>query len=180
LKKMIAAGSGNPMHYLAEPETNNRATAESAGGPTFRHYQQRQAFVTWLLADVARVVVARRARVDPGVDAGAAITVTADDISARDNGELATAAAAIAGTLLPLRDRQVIDDAELLRLVYKFAGEVADVPELLRRGRAAGALHSPLPDAGRPGHRDHRKRAHRVPGGVRSESNGHPAEPAKE
>ncbi|MEP7358603.1 MAG: hypothetical protein ABI847_15245, partial [Anaerolineales bacterium] len=60
LKKMLAAGSGNPMHFLAEPESSTRTTAEAAGGPTFRHYEQRQQFFLWLLADVARVCVARR------------------------------------------------------------------------------------------------------------------------
>ena len=31
LKKMIAAGSGNPLHFLAEPESATRTTAESVG-----------------------------------------------------------------------------------------------------------------------------------------------------
>lgn len=44
IKKMIAVGSGNPLHFLAEPESATRTTAEAAGGPTFRHYEQRQKF----------------------------------------------------------------------------------------------------------------------------------------
>lgn len=139
LKKMLAAGSGNPMHFLAEPESSTRTTAEAAGGPTFRHYEQRQTFFTWMMADLARVVVARRARVDPAVLADAPVKVAGADISARDNAALAQAAAQVAAAFGGLRDRQVIDDAELLRMIYKFAGELVDVPELLAAGRAAGA-----------------------------------------
>ena len=34
IKKMIAAGAGIPLHFLAEPESATRTTAEAAGGPT--------------------------------------------------------------------------------------------------------------------------------------------------
>jgi hypothetical protein len=150
LKKMISAGSGNPMHFLAEPESATRTTAEASGGPTFRHYEQRQKFFLWLVQDVARVVLRRRAQVDPSVDAGAPLKVTGADISARDNAELARATAAIAAAFSGLRDRQVIDDAELLRMVYKFAGELVDVGELMRRGAAAGPSVRPAPVQGNP------------------------------
>jgi hypothetical protein len=155
LKKMISAGSGNPLHFLAEPESATRTTAESAGGPTFRHYEQRQNFFAWLIGDVARVVVNRRALVDPALrhTAGAEgneaaisplgpfrprIAVTCADISARDNAALALAASQIAAAFSALRDRQAIDDAELLRMVYRFAGEIADVEALIEAGRRAG------------------------------------------
>jgi len=154
LKKMIAAGSGNPLHFLAEPESATRTTAEAAGGPTFRHYEQRQRYFSWLLRDVAQVVVARRAQIDPAVrlayattegrtnDEGrrtngslAPITASGADISARDNAELAQATAAIAAAFAGLRDRNLIDDAEYLRMVYRFAGEPADLAELLARAK---------------------------------------------
>ncbi len=152
LKKMLAAGSGNPLHFLAEPESSTRTTAEAAGGPTFRHYEQRQNFFTWMIGDVAHVVRARRALVDPrlmppspsGRGAGGEgerppIKVTGADISARDNAALAQAAGQVAAAFGDLRNRQVIDDAELLRMVYKFAGELVDVGELLAGGQAASA-----------------------------------------
>ncbi len=44
LKKMIAAGAGVPMHFLAEPESATRTTAEAAGSPTHRKFEQRQRF----------------------------------------------------------------------------------------------------------------------------------------
>src|SRR5262249_36913083 len=149
LKKMISAGSGNPLHFLAEPESATRTTAEAAGGPTFRHYEQRQNYFLWLLADVIQVVLNRRALVDTRsepdqrVRADQPPTLTGSDISARDNASLAQAAALIANAFTNLRDRQVIDDPELLRMIYKFAGETTDIQALLRRGQAAGPATAP-------------------------------------
>ena len=133
LKKMIAAGAGVPLHFLAEPESSTRTTAEAAGGPTFRRFEQRQQYFLWLVTDVLRVVTARRAQVDRRVDARAAIRVQGADISVRDNLAMAQAAASLAGCMTDLRDRRLIDDAELLRLVYRFAGEALDVEEMLAR-----------------------------------------------
>jgi len=123
LKKMIAAGSGNPLHFLAEPESATRTTAESAGGPTFRHYEQRQQYFLGMATTLARAAVRRRAQIDRSVDAEAEIKATGADITARDNGELAQAASAIIAAFTGLRDRGLIDDQELLRLAYRFAGE---------------------------------------------------------
>jgi hypothetical protein len=36
-----------------------------------------------------------------------------------------------------LRDRGLIDDAELLRVVYRFSGEVVDIEDMLERGEKA-------------------------------------------
>ncbi len=138
LKKMIAVGSGLPLHFLAEPEGSNRSTAESAGGPTYRHFEQRQEYFTWLVQDLARVVIRRRAMADGRVRADAGIQVTGADLSARDNAALAVAMSTATNALAQLRDRAVIDDAEFLRMVYRFAGEVVDVEALLARGQKAG------------------------------------------
>ena len=139
LKKMLAAGAGLPLHFLAEPESSTRTTAESAGGPTYRHFEQRQEFFLWLVSDLARVALRRRAMVDPTVDAGAKVQATGGDLSARDNASLAVATSTMVAALGDLRDRGVIDDAELLRMAYRFAGEVADIEALLARGKKAGA-----------------------------------------
>jgi hypothetical protein len=140
LKKMLAAGAGIPMHFLAEPEGSTRTTAEAAGGPTYRHFEQRQRFFLWLLGDLLRVVVNRRSLVDGRVPREAVITVNGADISARDNVALAMAAANICTVLRAARDRGLIDDAEFLRLLYRFSGESVDVEAMLARGKAAGRL----------------------------------------
>ncbi len=133
IKKMIAAGAGIPLHFLAEPESATRTTAESAGGPTFRHFEQRQEFVLWMLRDLLQILCVRAARCGRPVDPSTEMEIRGTDISARDNSELAGAAAEIVTAFSDLHRRGLIDDAELLRLAYRFAGEVADIPALLQR-----------------------------------------------
>lgn len=152
LKKMVALGAGLPMHFLSEPEGATRTTAEASGGPTFRHFQQRQEFFLWMLSDLAGVAVRRRKFFDRGVNPLADIQVNGTDISARDNASLATAASTAIGAFGNLRDRGLIDDAELLRIAYRFAGEAVDLEDLLNRGAAAPSIY-PLPErkGGMPG-----------------------------
>lgn len=138
LKKMIASGAGVPLHFLAEPESSTRTTAEAAGGPTYRRFEQRQSFFLWLVRDVLQAALNRRALVDRRVDAKARIDVHGADLSARDNVALGMAANHIMAALTELRDRGLIDDAELVRVAYRFFGEVADVSTLLERGKTAG------------------------------------------
>lgn len=124
IKKMIAAGAGVPLHFLAEPESSTRSTAEAAGGPTFRHFEQRQLFFTEMLRQMAVVAVRRRSQFDGKVDPEAVIQVQAADLSSRDNAALAIATQAASHTFFDLFDRGLIDREELLRMVYRFAGEV--------------------------------------------------------
>lgn len=137
IKKMIAAGSANPLHFLAEPESSTRSTAESAGGPTYRHYEQRQIIFLWIVKHILEVVRRRRAQVDRRVSPKAEVSVRGADISARDNTALAVAASTIISAMQELRNRGLIDDAELLRMAYYFAGEVVDIEEMLKRGKVA-------------------------------------------
>jgi hypothetical protein len=137
LKKMVAVGAGYPMHFLAEPESATRTTAESAGGPTFRHLQQRQEFFLWMLEDLAKVTIKRRKFYDRMVNVKERVKLTGSDISARDNAALAAAASTIVGSFAALRDRGLIDDQELMRIAYRFAGEVVDIEEMLKRGEKA-------------------------------------------
>jgi hypothetical protein len=146
LKKMIAAGTGLPLHFLAEPESATRTTAEAAGGPTFRRFEQRQNYFMWLVNDILSIVVRRRAMVDRHLPAAPDFEVTGADISARDNVSLGMAVSNIVNSLAVLRDRQMIDDSEFLRLAYRFAGETVEVDELLAAGRKAGPPLGVKPD----------------------------------
>lgn len=123
VKKMIAAGVGMPLHFLAEPESSTKTTAEAAGNPSFRRFAERQRAMCWILQDLLRVVLERRAYLDREVDANAVICVTGGDISARDNAELAEAGKKAAETAAGLHDKGLISSDELLRLVYRFMGE---------------------------------------------------------
>lgn len=123
VKKMIAAGAGVPLHFLAEPESSTRTTAEAAGSPTFRRFEQRQRTFLWLLQDLLRVVLQRRSMVDASVRGDAPIAIHAADISARDNTALAQAGLDAVSVLEKLVDRGLISPQEMLRVVYRFMGE---------------------------------------------------------
>ena len=88
--------------------------------------------------------------VDHHVSRRVALRLHGADISARDNIALAMAAGNISPTLYALRDRGLIDDAELLRLVYRFCGESVNVEEMLARGRLAPVPVSLTAGAGVP------------------------------
>ncbi len=134
IKKIIASGVGIPLHFLAEPEGTNRTTAESAGGPTFRRFEQRQRYFTWLLTDLLGAVIARRALVDRQVDPDAPLEIKGADISARDNVSHSIATVNILNALERLYDMGLISARELLRATYRFAGEPADIDDLLAAG----------------------------------------------
>ncbi|HOG77721.1 MAG TPA: hypothetical protein PL025_05600, partial [Anaerolineaceae bacterium] len=123
IKKMIAAGVGLPLHFLAEPESSTRTTAEASGGPTLRRFEQRQRALRWILEDVLRAAVRRRARMDASLNPEPTFQVQAGDISARDNGALAEAGSKAAAVAQELFAQGLIDKAELLRLIYRFLGE---------------------------------------------------------
>jgi len=123
IKKMIAAGVGLPLHFLAEPESSTKTTAEASGNPSYRRFAERQRAMCWILQDLLRVVVERRACFDQGVDPAAPILVSGGDISARDNAELADAGQKAAAIASGLHEKGLISSEELLRLVYRFMGE---------------------------------------------------------
>lgn len=152
LKKMIAGGAGVPMHFLAEPESSTTTTAVSAGGPTYRRFEQRQLYFLWMISDILRIVINRRAMVDHRVSRSADVTLRGADISGRDTAGLSQSAANIAVVAGLLRDRGLIDDEEMLRLIYAYASEVVDTDEMLARGKAAGvAQGAPAAAASAPG-----------------------------
>jgi hypothetical protein len=139
LKKMIAAGAGIPLHFLAEPESATRTTAEAAGGPTFRYFEQRQHLFLDMLHDLLAIVLRRAALVDARIPAGAPFELRGSDISARDNLSLAMSSSNIVSAWRQLYDLGLIDAAELVRMVYRFAGETVDPQELI--GRAQRTPH---------------------------------------
>jgi hypothetical protein len=145
IKKLIASGVGIPLHFLAEPEGSNRTTAESAGGPTFRRFEQRQQYFIWLLKDLLQVVISRRAMVDPTISADAEIEISGSDISARDNVAHSIATVNIMNALERMKDMGLISDRELLRVAYRFAGENADIDELLAGGSGIDVRDQKVP-----------------------------------
>ena len=132
LKKFIAGGR-LPLHYLAEPESSTRTTADAAGTPTFKRFERRQQFFRERVREVLRIVVARRAAWgDSSVNPAANIRVLAADVSERDNAALALATSQIVEAMYPLATAGIITFDELLRFVYRFAGEDPPAPAGLK------------------------------------------------
>jgi len=135
LKKMIAAGAGIPLHFLAEPESATRTTADAAGGPTFRRFEQRQQYFLWMIEDILRVILTRRAMVDGKINKQIHLSVTGADISSRDNLSLSQAAYYMIEVLANLRDRSLVSNDEFLRVIYRFFGETVDADEMLKQAK---------------------------------------------
>ena len=125
IKKMIAAGVGIPLHFLAEPESSTKTTAESAGHPSYRRFEERQRVLCWILEDLLRVVLIRKAAFDPSLNPNAKIIVRGGDIHSRDNLELARAGQHMADMTLRMHEKGMIDAPEALRLIYRFIAEKA-------------------------------------------------------
>ena len=124
------------MHFLAEPESSTRTTAEAAGSPTYRRMEQRQQFFLWVMKDILSVVLCRRAKVDHKVNASAEVSINGADISSKDNASLSQAAYYMISVLDDLRDRKLISNDEFLRLIYRFFGESVDAANMLQKAAA--------------------------------------------
>ena len=124
LKKMIATGAGVPIHYLAEPESATQTTAESSDKPTFRGLEQTQIFFCQIMQQLAQIAAAYRKPFDRLVLPGSRIEAIGPDMTEKDNAELALAVSRVYPAVSEIFDRGGIDENELLRLVYRMAGEV--------------------------------------------------------
>ena len=137
LRMMIAAGAGTPLHFLAEPESSNRATAAEMNNPTFRHFYHRQLMFIHILTDVV-TRAAQRAQAWGHLTiprAGLRLTPLLAELTKKDNLILAQAAKEIVSALETARRLNWTDDETAMRLMYKFAGEIVDVPDLLLKIR---------------------------------------------
>lgn len=131
IKKNIASGIGFPLHWLAEPESATRTTAEAAGTPTFRTLEEAQQDFFNMLVSMARVACEVK-----GIDHSAAkIEVEGPDITERDNATLALALGRSYPHLIDLFDRGGIDETELMRILYKMFAEVheGEVPTIKKK-----------------------------------------------
>lgn len=144
LRWMIAAGGpGTGLLDLGEGEDANLATGQAMAELRRRFLRRRQAYLAWLLADLALHAYGRWAAVTGyrgRAVAHADLTVVTPDISPEDNQELATAAERLAGSLQTLAG--LVGDGPAyrrmaLRLFAKFVGEALSAREfemILREG----------------------------------------------
>ena len=122
IKKMIAVNHV-PMHMLAEGEGSTRTTADAAGTPTYKSFENHQQIFIDIISDILKTVVQRRAEKDKSVSPTAEIKIVSADATERDNAALALATGQIVSAIGEMYDRKLIDEAEYLRLVYRFSGE---------------------------------------------------------
>lgn len=120
MRLMIAAGAGLPLHFLAEADGSNRATAAEMGGPTLRHFERRQMVLGWIFADLAYLAARRSGRFDA---ATLEIRVEFEDLSGRENATAAGATRAIVAALAQAKEMGWIDDDFARRLIARYAGE---------------------------------------------------------
>lgn len=123
IKKFIAAGVNFPLHWLAEPESSTRTTAEAAGTPTFRNLEEIQREFLAMLERLARVAVEVRKKHDRRVSLRAPLRLQGADITERDNSLLALAVNRLYPAAADLYDRRLLDEKELLRMFYRMAAE---------------------------------------------------------
>lgn len=123
IKKMILAGTPFPLHYLAEPESGTSTTAEAAGTPTFRGLQDIQREFCYMLESIAITAIQVRNRYTEGRKLVESVQIKPQDISERDNATLALAFNRSYANFADMFDRGLIDEAELMRLSLRFAGE---------------------------------------------------------
>ena len=146
IKKLIAAGVGIPLHFLAEPEGTNRTTAESAGGPTFRRFEQRQEYFLWVIYDLLKIIIKRKSILDDDVKADEEIQVGGADLSARDNVSHSIAAVNILNGMERMYDLGLVSKRELMRVVYRFAGEsIENIDDLMMEGTGIDNRESKTP-----------------------------------
>ncbi len=150
LKKQIAAGAGIPMHFLAEPESSTRTTAEAAGTPAFKNFADYQASFFNIMRDVVEIACAVRRQVDGGILPAPQIDVHGQDISERDNTYLSLSFQRAVEACGELYDRKMIDTPEMLRTVYGYGGLVYDESERRAEGlrRPLGKRKTPSMEAG--------------------------------
>ena len=119
IRMMLAAGVGIPLHFLAEPENTNRATAAEMQGPTLRHFENRQTIFGAILVDLARRSAELSGRFPARV---LKISAVFEDLTTVDNLKVASAAASMVNALALARDRNWITDQQAKSVLQVYIG----------------------------------------------------------
>jgi len=125
LRLAIGAGAGLPLHFLAEGESTNRATAAEMGEPTRRRFLRRQHIVGHMIADIVDEVLRRAVEVGM-LPRSTNLTITGvhfPDLTPTDNLTLAQALASVSQALETATARGWIDTNTARAWFYRIAGE---------------------------------------------------------
>jgi len=123
MRLLIAAGAGLPLHFLAEGESANRATAQEMGGPTLRHFERRQLYFGWVLSDILKAAAELSGLFPQGKEL--LCEAEFEPLTVEDNLRLAEAARNLVEALAQARDRGWVDDEDAAELLRRFTGEPA-------------------------------------------------------
>jgi hypothetical protein len=123
IKKLIATNHV-PLHMLAEPESSTRTTADAAGTPTYKSFENHQNTFKRIIKSILKIVAGRKSAKNNKVSDSVQIEVTSADITERDNAALALATTQIVSAIGEMYDREAITLEEYQRLTYRFMGEV--------------------------------------------------------
>lgn len=121
--RMIAIGVGMPLHWFGFAESNTRTTAEAAGTPSFRRLKARQKFIVKALTRMVQVAVEVRRKADTKLPEQGGFTITAPDITERDNEKLALAVLRITQAFAPLYNAKKITAKKFIELIFRFIAE---------------------------------------------------------
>lgn len=127
IRLAVATGSGNPLHFFSEGESATRATAAEMGGPTFKHYGQRQKYFCFVLVDIVTEAYRLSGK---RYYADLKLKVTVPDIEPRDNKMMAQSAHLIVRALQVMKAEGWITDPLAVSLAFKFAGEILSQEEI--------------------------------------------------
>lgn len=150
LRLAVATGSGLALHYLAEGETTNYATAREMGEPTARFLTDRQTELCQFLQDIIaiaywrqEIALGRPAKLGDNLD----LSAVTGEVAREDNANLATAGKNAVEALGQMNVHGWIDDPTAVRLAFKFLGEILTDEEIasLLGSAASGAGAQPLP-----------------------------------
>lgn len=140
LRLMIVAGGGVALHHIGENDAITRASSGASDRGTLAHYAARQKdLITFSqeLIDRAAWRAAQVGRVQ--YPSGGFITIAkVAELTREDNLMLAQAANQIVTALSQAKTNGWVDDQTAMSLMYKFAGEVVDIPQVLDRIKTTG------------------------------------------
>lgn len=127
IRLAVASGAGIPLHFMGEGESATRATAAEMGGPTFRHYHQRQKYFCFVIKDIVSEAYRLSGK---RYYADLKLKVTVPDIEQRDNKVMAQSAHLIVRALRDMKAEGWITDPLAVSLAFKFAGEILSQEEI--------------------------------------------------
>ena len=119
IRLMLAAGAGVPLHFVGEGSSANWATAREMREPTLRHYQRRQLYFGWMMADIVGEAIRRSGRFK-----GAEVQIEPQfgELSADDRQQAAKTASAVSQALGLAQERGWIGQAEARAMFQRFCG----------------------------------------------------------